>query len=115
MAQAAGLMTQRLGRNAILQLRQEVRNPEGARARCWRYSHYGKTCGSFHLSGDTLPANAYEVVQPMTNEWRDLSDERLAEIAQGGMQGQGAPVEAMRQASQTLALRAFLCDELLDV
>jgi hypothetical protein len=33
----------------------------------------------------------------MTNEWVDLSDEKLAKIAQEGMQGQGAPVEAMRR------------------
>ncbi len=33
----------------------------------------------------------------MTDEWRDLSDEKLARVAQGGLQGQGAPVEAMRR------------------
>ena len=33
----------------------------------------------------------------MTNEWTQLSDEKLAHIAQDGMQGQGAPVEAMRR------------------
>ena len=33
----------------------------------------------------------------MTNEWTQLSDEKLARIAQDGMQGQGAPVEAMRR------------------
>ncbi len=33
----------------------------------------------------------------MTNEWTELSDEKLARIAQDGLQGQGAPVEAMRR------------------
>jgi hypothetical protein len=33
----------------------------------------------------------------MTDEWRKLSDEELARIAQDGLQGQGAPVEAMRR------------------
>jgi hypothetical protein len=33
----------------------------------------------------------------MPNEWIDLPDDELARIAQGGMQGQGAPVEAMRR------------------
>jgi hypothetical protein len=33
----------------------------------------------------------------VTNEWTQLSDEKLARIAQDGMQGQGAPVEAMRR------------------
>ncbi len=33
----------------------------------------------------------------MTDEWRGLSDEKLARIAQDGLQGQGAPVEAMRR------------------
>ena len=33
----------------------------------------------------------------MPNEWMDLSDEKLAAIAQQGLQGQGAPVEAMRR------------------
>jgi hypothetical protein len=31
------------------------------------------------------------------NEWKDLPDDELARIAQDGMQGQGAPVEAMRR------------------
>jgi len=33
----------------------------------------------------------------MTNEWTELTDEKLARIAQDGLQGQGAPVEAMRR------------------
>jgi len=33
----------------------------------------------------------------MTDEWPQLSDEKLARIAQDGLQGQGAPVEAMRR------------------
>jgi hypothetical protein len=33
----------------------------------------------------------------MSHEWRALSDEQLARIAQDGLQGQGAPVEAMRR------------------
>lgn len=33
----------------------------------------------------------------MSDEWRALSDEQLARIAQDGLQGQGAPVEAMRR------------------
>jgi len=33
----------------------------------------------------------------MANEWAVLSDDKLAKIAQEGMQGQGAPVEAMRR------------------
>jgi hypothetical protein len=33
----------------------------------------------------------------MTDEWRQLSDEKLARVAQDGLQGQGAPVEAMRR------------------
>jgi hypothetical protein len=33
----------------------------------------------------------------MTDEWRQLSDEELARIARDGLQGQGAPVEAMRR------------------
>jgi hypothetical protein len=33
----------------------------------------------------------------MTDEWAHLSDEKLARIAQDGLQGQGAPVEAMRR------------------
>jgi hypothetical protein len=33
----------------------------------------------------------------MTDEWRNLSDEKLASVAQDGLQGQGAPVEAMRR------------------
>ena len=33
----------------------------------------------------------------MSDEWRALSDEKLARIAQDGLQGQGAPVEAMRR------------------
>ncbi len=33
----------------------------------------------------------------MTNEWSELTDEKLARIAQEGLQGQGAPVEAMRR------------------
>jgi hypothetical protein len=31
----------------------------------------------------------------MTDEWRHLSDEKLARLAQDGLQGQGATVEAM--------------------
>ena len=33
----------------------------------------------------------------MTNQWTELTDEKLAEIAQRGLQEQGAPVEAMRR------------------
>jgi hypothetical protein len=33
----------------------------------------------------------------MSDEWRALSDEKLARIAQDGLQAQGAPVEAMRR------------------
>lgn len=33
----------------------------------------------------------------MIDEWQQLSDEKLARIAQDGLQGQGAPVEAMRR------------------
>ena len=33
----------------------------------------------------------------MANEWTELTDDRLAAIAQQGLQGQGAPVEAMRR------------------
>jgi hypothetical protein len=33
----------------------------------------------------------------MSGEWRALSDEKLARIARDGLQGQGAPVEAMRR------------------
>ena len=33
----------------------------------------------------------------MTNEWTELTDEKLTRIAQDGLQGQGAPVEAMRR------------------
>jgi hypothetical protein len=33
----------------------------------------------------------------MIDEWRTLSDEKLARVAQDGLQGQGAPVEAMRR------------------
>ena len=33
----------------------------------------------------------------MSNEWAELSDQELAKIAQDGLQGQGAPVEAMRR------------------
>ena len=33
----------------------------------------------------------------MTNEWANLPDDKLAKIAQDGLQGQGAPVEAMRR------------------
>jgi hypothetical protein len=33
----------------------------------------------------------------MTNEWTELTDEKLARIAQDGLQGQGVPVEAMRR------------------
>ncbi len=33
----------------------------------------------------------------MTDQWMHLRDEELAEIAQRGLQGQGAPVEAMRR------------------
>jgi hypothetical protein len=33
----------------------------------------------------------------MTEEWRHLSEEKLARIAQDDLQGQGATVEAMRR------------------
>jgi hypothetical protein len=33
----------------------------------------------------------------MSDEWQTLSDEKLARIAQDDLQGQGAPVEAMRR------------------
>jgi hypothetical protein len=33
----------------------------------------------------------------MSEEWRALSDEKLARIAQDDLQGQGASVEAMRR------------------
>jgi hypothetical protein len=33
----------------------------------------------------------------MTSPWTDLPDDQLAKIAQDGLQGQGAPVEAMRR------------------
>jgi hypothetical protein len=33
----------------------------------------------------------------MTKQWTELSDEELARVAQDGLQGQGAPVEAMRR------------------
>jgi hypothetical protein len=33
----------------------------------------------------------------MTDEWRQLSDDKLTRVAQDGMQGQGATVEAMRR------------------
>jgi hypothetical protein len=33
----------------------------------------------------------------MSDEWRALTDEKLAHVAQDGLQGQGAPVEAMRR------------------
>ena len=33
----------------------------------------------------------------MANEWMKQSDDDLARIAQDGLQGQGAPVEAMRR------------------
>jgi hypothetical protein len=33
----------------------------------------------------------------MSDEWARLSDQELAKIAQDGLQGQGAPVEAMRR------------------
>jgi hypothetical protein len=33
----------------------------------------------------------------MSDEWRALSDDKLARIAQDDLQGQGAPVEAMRR------------------
>jgi len=33
----------------------------------------------------------------MTNEWAHLSDEKLVRVAQDDLQGQGAPVEAMRR------------------
>jgi hypothetical protein len=38
----------------------------------------------------------------LPNEWTDLTDEKLAHIAQEGMQGQGAPVEAMRRLRVTI-------------
>jgi hypothetical protein len=36
------------------------------------------------------------------NEWRDLSDDKLAEIAQGGMQGQGEPQRTQRTTAHFL-------------
>jgi hypothetical protein len=33
----------------------------------------------------------------LPNEWSERTDDELAHIAQDGMQGQGAPVEAMRR------------------
>ncbi len=33
----------------------------------------------------------------MSDEWAKLSEEQLTRVAQDGMQGQGAPVEAMRR------------------
>ena len=33
----------------------------------------------------------------MSDEWRALSDDKLGRIAQDDLQGQGAPVEAMRR------------------
>ena len=33
----------------------------------------------------------------VTDEWRALTDEQLAEVAHRDLQGQGAPVEAMRR------------------
>jgi hypothetical protein len=33
----------------------------------------------------------------MANEWTELTDDKLASIAQQGLQRQGAPVEAMRR------------------
>jgi len=33
----------------------------------------------------------------VTDEWRTLTDEQLAEVAHRDVQGQGAPVEAMRR------------------
>jgi hypothetical protein len=33
----------------------------------------------------------------MANEWIGLTDDKLASVAQEGLQGQGAPVEAMRR------------------
>jgi hypothetical protein len=33
----------------------------------------------------------------MTDEWTTLTDEQLAEVAHRDVQGQGAPVEAMRR------------------
>jgi hypothetical protein len=33
----------------------------------------------------------------MTDEWTTLTDEQLAEVAHRDLQGQGAPVEAMRR------------------
>jgi hypothetical protein len=33
----------------------------------------------------------------MTSEWTELTDEKLADVAQQGMQGEGASVEAMRR------------------
>lgn len=38
----------------------------------------------------------------MANEWRDLSDDKLAHIAQEGLQGQGSPVGAMRRLRVTI-------------
>jgi hypothetical protein len=39
---------------------------------------------------------------PDDDEWAKLSDQQLAKIAQEGMQGQGAPVEAMRRLRRAL-------------
>src|SRR5215470_11559149 len=51
------------------------------------------------LQGDYLPLFpvADGGMANMANEWVDLSDEKLARVAQDGLQGQGAPVEAMRR------------------
>jgi hypothetical protein len=38
----------------------------------------------------------------MANEWSKLSNDELARIAQNGLQGQGAPVEAMRRLRDAL-------------
>src|SRR6266481_3073478 len=46
--------------------------------------------GNHDLSGARSETN-------MPNEWKELTDDKLAYIAQEGMQGQGTPVEAMRR------------------
>jgi hypothetical protein len=44
------------------------------------------------IIADLLKAGRRE----MPNEWPNLTDDKLADIAQEGITGQGAPVEAMR-------------------
>ncbi len=46
----------------------------------------------------------------MTDEWRNLSDEKLASVAQEGLQGQGAPVEAMRRLRVAIEIASVRSD-----